>query len=259
MRADVMREHDQRINGVLRKAFDAHGWTPVDDHTPLEAMMDAEPEFDEQADAPEGTYYWPSEEQPDLELKALKHEEAAQVAAHARQQMARWIAGGGFHPFRIVQRFYALCYARYGDLLGPLNGTDLADILGQGRAAFSAIMKALFGKPVADKLGVTLKVPGQKSANSYAAYAANAAKHKPRQQLDGVEENALKLQSKKEAQKRLLLQRAEAERREIERDAAAHVEMTQWARISNEDITLRDVSKSKEPPRKPRPRRHQKR
>ena len=94
MSRDAMQEHDQRINGVLRKAFEGHGWTPVDDHTPLDAMMDAEPEFDEQADAPEGSYYWPSEEQPDLELRALKNEEALQVAAHAREQMARWIAGG---------------------------------------------------------------------------------------------------------------------------------------------------------------------
>ena len=252
MSRDAMQEHDQRINGVLRKAFEGHGWTPVDDHTPLDAMMDAEPEFDEQADAPEGSYAWPSEERSDLELSALKREEAAQVAAHAREQMARWIAGGGFHPFRIVQRFYAICYARYGALLGPLNGTDLADILGQGRAAFSATMKALFGKPV-----VALKVPGQKSANSYAAYAANAAKHKPRQQLDGVdvdsaEEQALESQSKAEAQKRLQEQRAAAAQRELERDAAAHLAMTHQARISKEDITLRDPSKSK----KPRPRRH---
>lgn len=257
MKRDMLEEHDQRINGVLRKAFEGHGWTPVDDHTPLDAMMDAEPEFDEHADAPEGSYYWPSEERQDLELSALKHEEALQVAAHAREQMARWIAGGGFHPFRIVQRFYALCYARYGSLLGPLNGTDLADILGQGRAAFSATMKALFGKPVADKLGVILKVPGQKSANSYAAYAANAAKHKPRQQLDGVdvdsvEEQARENQSKAEAQKRLQEQRAAALQRELERDAATHLAMTQKARISNEDITLRDAPKHKKT-RKPRP------
>lgn len=187
MKWNRVMEHDQRINGVLRKAYDAGGWTPVEDHTPLDELMDAEPEFDMHPDAPDGEWSWPSSSQPDLHLQALKREEAAQVAAWAREQQMRWLAGGGMHPFRIVQRFFAMCFIRYGDLIGPLNGTTLAEMLGQTRAAFSAVMRELFGRPCESKLGVPVKVAGQKSAASSAAYAANAKKHKPRQQLDGFE------------------------------------------------------------------------
>lgn len=255
MKWDRMMEHDARINGVLRKAYDAGGWTPVEDHTPLDELMDAEPEFDMHGDAPEGGWSWPSEAQPDLHLQALKREEAAQVAAWAREQQMRWIMGAGPHPFRIVQRVYALCFARYGELIGQLNGTHLAEILGQGRAAFSATMRELFGKPIEAKLGLSLKVAGQKSAKSSAGYARNAAKNKPRQQLatpglDEADESTLKILDKAAAERRLREARAEHERREIERDAAAHVAMTR--KHSKADITLRDPAKKR---KKTKPRR----
>lgn len=223
-------EHDARINGVLRKAYDEHGWTPVDDHTPLDELLAAEAEFDEQDEGPQAEYSWPSTEQPDLQLSALKKEEALQVAAWARERQTRWIAGGGMHPFRIVQRFYALCFARYGDLIGPLNGTALAEILGQGRAAFSATMREIFGKPIEAKLGVSLKVPGQKSAAASTKYAENAKKHKPRQQIDrdavDIDTDAVKAESKAAADKRLREQRKAWQERELARDAAAHEALT---------------------------------
>lgn len=252
-------EHDARINGVLRKAYDAWGWTPVEDHTPLDDLMDAEAEFDAEADAPEGEWAWPSNDQPDLHLQSLKAEEAAQVAAWARAQLVRWLVGGGVHPFRIVQRFYALCFARYGDVIGPLNGTHLGEILGQGRAAFSATMRELFGKPVEAKLGMPLKVAGQKSAASKEKYAANATRHKPRQQLDTSDmdeaaESSLRQTDKAEAERRLAEARAAHERREIERDAAAHAAMTAKIANSTRDIPQRDIPAK---PSKPRRRRHQ--
>ena len=226
-----IEEHDARITGVLRRAYDENGWTPVEDHTPLDELLAAEEEFDAQPDAPAAAYSWPSTAQPDLELMALKQEEAAQVAAWARAQLVHWIAGAGMHPFRIVQRFFALCFARYGDLIGPLNGTTLAEMLGQGRAAFSATMREIFGKPIEAKLGVSLKVPGQKSAASRDKYAENARKHKPRQQLDrdaaSVDSAAVKAESKAAAEKRLREQRKAWHERELAKDAAAHEAFTQ--------------------------------
>lgn len=233
-----IEEHDARINGVLRMAYDEHGWTPVEDRTPLEEMLNAEADFDEQDEAPEGEYSWPSMEQRDLQLSALKHEEALQVAAWAREQTVRWIAGGGMHPFRIVQRFFALCYARYGDLIGPLNGTTLAEMLGQGRAAFSAIMREIFGKPIEAKLGVSLKVPGQKTAAASAKYAENAIKHKPRQQLDrdavDVDADAQKAAARADAEKRLREQRRAWQERELAKDAAAHQALTRQFQTQTE-------------------------
>ncbi len=259
MKWDRVMAHDARINGVLRKAYDAGGWTPVEDHTPLDALMEAEPEFDMHAEGPEGEWSWPSEQQPDLHLQALKREEAAQVAAWAREQQMRWLAGGGMHPFRIVQRFFAMCFVRYGDLIGPLNGTTLAEMLGQGRAAFSIVMRELFGRPCESKLGVNVKVAGQKSAASSAVYAANAKLHKPRQQLDtpdldDADESALRADDKSAAVERLREAQAAHERREIERDAAAHLAMTRRAKDSTEDIPQRDIPAKK---RKPRKRHHE--
>jgi hypothetical protein len=221
-----IERHDLRIRDVLRRAYDHHaGWQPVEDHTPLDELMAAEPEWDMEPDAPGGTFSWPSEQQPDLELQALKREEAAAVAAWAREQLVRWIAGDGMHPFRIVQRFFALCFARYGDLTGPLNGTALAQMLGQGRAAFSATMRELFGKPGEARLGVRVKVAGQKAAAAAATYAANARKHCPKRQLSSsglsaAEEAGLTARTQAAAQARLDAVRAEADKRAIDQDAA---------------------------------------
>lgn len=236
--SDIER-HDQRIRDVLRHAYDRHaGWQPVDDHTPLDELMAAEPEWDMEPDAPAGTCSWPSEQQPDLELQALKREEAAAVAAWAREQLVRWIAGDGMHPFRIVQRFFALCFARYGDLTGPLNGTALAQMLGQGRAAFSATMRELFGKPGEARLGVRVKVAGQKSAASAAAYAANARKHCPKRQLSSSglrpeEEAGLAARSQVLAQAKVAAARAEAERRAVLRDAEELGRIIQRSKTAN--------------------------
>jgi hypothetical protein len=236
MKRDMLEEHDRRINGVLRKVYDQHGWTPIEDHTPLDELMAAEVEFDMDGEAPEGAYAWPNETQPDLELASLKREEAAQVAALAREQLVRWIAGAGLHPFRLVQRFYALCYARYGDLIGPLNGDCLAEIMGQGRAAFSATMREIFGKPIERKLGVSLKVPGQKTAAAKEKYAENAAKHKPRQQLDRdeVNDDLPPGMTAEEAARRRGEARAAWEARQLERDAAAHEEFTRRVKAQND-------------------------
>lgn len=232
MKWDRVMEHDARINGVLRKAYDAGGWTPVEDHTPLDDLMDAEPEFDMHGDAPDGEWSWPSEAQPDLHLQALKREEAAQVAAWAREQQMRWLAGGGMHPFRIVQRFFAMCFVRYGDLIGPLNGTTLAEMLGQGRAAFSAVMRELFGRPCEAKLGVNVKVAGQKPAASSAAYAENARKHKPRQQIEGFERSeGVDVKEVMAERLRELAAQIEADKqRRTEADAAALVAIQQAAK-----------------------------
>jgi hypothetical protein len=265
-------EHDVRITGVLRRAYEASGWTPVEDHTPLDELLEAEAECEFSAEEPDGEWSWPSSGQPDLQLQALKHEEAAAVAAWARAQLVRWLAGGGVHPFRVVQRFYALCFARYGDVIGPLNGTHLAEILGQGRAAFSATMRELFGKPVEAKLGQSLKVAGQKSAAAKDKYAANAAKHCPRQRLnasdlDDEEEEILTRETEEEALKRLADARAKHEQRELERDAAAHEAMTrdpyrvydESNQLSSADITRCDPAKTKQPRAKARTTSHEKR
>jgi hypothetical protein len=159
-------EHERRIQGVFRKAWVDNGWSAAVDETPLDVLMEEEYDADRFSDE-EGGGYWPSREASEserMELRGLKAEEAAAVAAWARERLVQWILGDGLHPFRIVQRFYALLYARYQGFLGPIaNETWLAEILNQGRASFSAVMKRLFTRPVKIKTGVMMLSPGMKA------------------------------------------------------------------------------------------------
>lgn len=223
MRWEDIMSHESRINGVLRAAHDQNGWTPVDDRTPAEIMMTQEPEWDESHDAPDGPYDYPSSDAHErIELRALKLDEALMIADWARRQQMAWIAADGPHPFRIVQRVFALLFGFYKDLLGPFNGRMLALMLGQGRAAFSATMEALFADESLRKFGLVVKVAGQKSASASQAYAANARKHKPKQQLEGKgdeeQEEALNEEQRtrlQELKKRLPELRRDAERRRM--------------------------------------------
>jgi hypothetical protein len=114
------------------------------------------------------------------------------VDAHSRElvdwaveRLLMFLGEGGTEPFRVVQRFYGLCFLRYKSIIGEMNGRDLAGIMSQGRAQFSAMEKRIFTDPVEWVTGERVKVKGQKSAAASKVYAENARKHKPRQQLDG--------------------------------------------------------------------------
>lgn len=176
-----IHQHEQRIRSVISRAYTEHGWVPVHDPMTMDEMLERDPEVDFSDEIPDGVYTWPNADQKDLKLEHLKREEAMEVAEWARRNLMYWLAGDGIHPFQILQRFYALCHARYSDLIGPLNGTWLAEILGQGRAAFSALMHRLFNIPVKLKTGREITLPGQKSVASKKKYADNAKKNKPRQ------------------------------------------------------------------------------
>lgn len=185
-----VEDHERRIQGVFRRAWVDNGWSAAVDETPLDVLLAEEFAADRLDDEQAaGAHYWPSDDAPEserIELNNIKAAEAAEVAAWARRQMVMWILGGGLHPFCIVQRFYALLYSRYQEFIGPLNETWLAEILNQGRAAFSAVVKRLFTKPIKIKTGITMLSPGMKSAKSKAGYAANAAKNRPRGKVDST-------------------------------------------------------------------------
>ena len=224
MRHDEVDGHERRIQGVFRRAWVEDGWSAAVDRTPLDDLLAEEFAADElDAQSAGGVHYWPSDDAAEcdrLELAHLKREEAAAVAAWARRRLIMWLIGDGLHPFHIVQRTYAILFARYQEFIGPLNMTWLAEILGQGRAAFSAVMKRLFTRPVKIKSGVMMLSPGMKSEAGREAYAANASKHTPRRALDAASldhgaEDAARKQAKKERGARLQALRDEAERKRI--------------------------------------------
>lgn len=217
-----MQRHERRIQGVMRRAWvEGHGWSPCTDETPLTQMMLEE--YDGVLDGEEaaGVHYWPSDTDRQVELQHLKAAEAAEVAEWARRRYTMWLIGDGLHPFPILQRVYAMLYARYQEFLGPLaNQTWLATIMGQGKAAFSALIERLFTKPIRERTGMTMLAPGQKSEASRAVYAENARKHTPKRKVDGVHlDEGTETQVKKDLeeikQRKLKAARLAAERREM--------------------------------------------
>lgn len=222
--ADIA-EHDRRIVGVLNRAFDEHGLTTVTNFTPADAMMAKEVDFEPTEKGPNQEYGWPGDSRPRLILRALKKEEAAEVAYIARRDLVWWLCGDGLHPFKILQRFYALLYASFPDQCGSIDGSWLAEILGQGRAAFSALMGRLFGSVAEERLGRSVKVGGQKAAAASEKYAINARLNKPKRQLNGeagVDPVAREKMRKKiqiENKKKLEEQILAAEKRDLQRDA----------------------------------------
>lgn len=213
--------HERRIQGVFRKAWVENEWSAATDRTPLDDLMAEEFDGDDFSnDEPGGAYSWPNEHRKDLELSALKAEEAAAVAAWARRRLVMWIIGNGLHPFHIVQRVYALLFARYQEFIGPMNMTWLAEILNQGRAAFQAVVKRLFTRPVQIKSGVMMLSPGMKSAESREQYAANAKRNTPRREInaasvDDKAEKAAEAQRRHEQAEKVRLAREDYERRKL--------------------------------------------
>lgn len=216
--------HEQRIQGVFRRAYVDGGWSAATDLTPLDVLL-AE-EFDADAlDDQQGSergYTWPEEtlESERLELMSLKKDEAQAVAEWARRRLVMWIIGDGLHPLTVVKRIYQLLFARYQEFIGPLNMTTLAELVGEGKAAFSARMKRLFSREVHRKTGVMMLSRGMKSVASKAKYAANAAHLRPRGQLDavsldnGAEDKAAKEKAQQD-KARVKAARDAAERRRI--------------------------------------------
>lgn len=252
--------HEARIAGVFRRAFDEHGWTPAQDRTPLDEMLGREPELDEgllaaakvRADRhgvsvevylsrlvageieanPDGVAaeFYPNGSNQAVELRSLRYEEAVEVADWARKELFLWLFGSGPHPFRLLQRVYAMAFARFKEVLGPLNMAWLATILGQGRAAFEALFSRLFEDVVVLKEGIRMKVTGQKSAASSAIYAENAREHCPKRQLNGdaggagPTKAAQEAKVSREARDRLAQAKSAAAARDLERDAKVFLE-----------------------------------
>lgn len=218
------KDHEQRIQGVFRRAWVDTGWSAATDLTPLDVLLKEEFEadaLDDQQSAEQG-YTWPEEalESERIELMALKKEEADAVAEWARRRLVMWIIGDGLHPLTVVKRVFQLLFARYQEFIGPLNMTTLAELVGEGRAAFSARMKRLFSREVHRKTGVMMISKGMKSVASKLKYAANAKKHCPKGKLNAssldnaAEEKAAKDQEERD-KARVKAARDAAERRRL--------------------------------------------
>ena len=147
--------HEQRIQGVFRRAWVDNGWSAAVDVTPLDELLREEIEadaLDAEVDA-SGGYSWPEEvlESERIEIMALKKEEAALVAAWARRRLVMWLIGDGLHPLTVVKRVFQLLFARYQEFIGPLNMTTLAELGGRRKLGVRTQRIRIYGLAVARK------------------------------------------------------------------------------------------------------------
>lgn len=131
---------------ALARAPRGHVYEGVEEETPLTALLAAE------AEAAGGTDLW-------------------EVRAEALQALLGWLWGDGNHPARVVRRAYAMAKKMAPDLVEGMNQTELALMLGETRAAYSARMIRLFGRGGND---------GRKNPAACARFAAAAEKNRSR-------------------------------------------------------------------------------
>jgi hypothetical protein len=175
---------------------------------------------------------------PEVDRPAAR-EEAGEVARLALVNLVRWLATDGGWCLGALKRYYVAIFVEYRDLAPRMTGEDWGAIYGQTRAAFCEDAKRYIGLPLEAELGYRPKVAGQKSAEAAEAYADNAREHCPRRQTGPVnhtEEDKRAISREDEA--RLRTMRAEAERREVERDA-------EEMRLRAERVRFRNAGKLK--------------
>lgn len=128
---DGTLEHERRISDVLARA--ARGLPePVEWRTPLDELMLAEE-----------AQGWLSQEEAAMDL--------------AMDFLRRWfdfVFAEGPHPGWVLRRLYALARVYRPDLMLRMNGSHLALLFGESRAAQSFRLRVLF-----DQLGIE-QVPG---------------------------------------------------------------------------------------------------
>lgn len=81
----------------------------------------------------------------------------------------------GPHPGWVLRRLYALARIYRPDLIAHMNGTDLADMFGETRAAQSFRLRCIF-----DHLGISQISSVSKKRSASAVYAASARGNKSR-------------------------------------------------------------------------------
>lgn len=164
--------------------------------------------------------------------------EKMEIRRYAMLTLARQLVRGPT-PFLLVQQWFALCLAFWKDILGPMSGEDVGQLLGQTRAAVHEAVKVfrIEGERVT---GEVIKVSGQKPASASVLYAENARRHAPRRQLNGQaatpkRERETQVRVQEYADTMTAARRIEdGEARQAEKDAAEFAEMMRAARAKRE-------------------------
>ena len=142
-------EHLARIEGTLARVFRREGFEGVVRRTPLDELIAGEEE-EQTVNAAE-------------EIRLARS--AAFIAA------IRFIFADGPHPGSAMKRLYSLARAVDPDSIARMNGTDLAQIFDETRAAQSYRVKMMFGPALKKQSTRGAKLPFQKPPSSCAKMA----------------------------------------------------------------------------------------
>jgi hypothetical protein len=141
-------EHLERIEGTLARVYRRNGYEGVSMRTPLGEVIARE-----EGRAPE--------DDPDADPIYDARSEGFRAAM-------RYVFADGPHPGLSMRRLYALARAIDPGLIAQMNGTDLAEMFGETRAAQSARVKMMF----TGYSGKKPKLPFQKTASARERMAA---------------------------------------------------------------------------------------
>lgn len=168
-------------------------------------------------------------------------EQSDDIAA-TRRGLLHWLLQDGA-ALPAVERWFALAWKCFRDVLGPLSGEDIGAITGWRRATVHEWIVRYIDDPAEWVVGEPITVAGQKPAALRSTYAANAAHHCPRrglgpagQSVPATDRAPMRLADLREAKSRARLAAAEAERKRLEADAEA---MAEIARRNRERAMLR--------------------
>ena len=130
-----IRTAAEAIEGVAVRS----GSEPIADETPLELAVDAERRREGMEKLRQRYNLETFEDLTDLlgDYAKLQREEGA-------DEVLCWFFADGWHPGKVMMRVFGLAMVRNPVLVAGMSQSELAAMVGRGRAAISARMKLLF-------------------------------------------------------------------------------------------------------------------
>jgi hypothetical protein len=172
-RKSSISRHDEQIRATLAKAHRREGDLFEGDDAPPDPLgpSDCELFFHESVEPEAGALrvLAPSDEIEEREERPEGDE--MRIKSEAVDALLGWVFKDGPHPCAAMKRLYTLAQHYSPRLISNLNGTEIAALFGQGRAAQSARTAMLLNKPMKAQGFRNWKTPSQKGQNTSAAFS----------------------------------------------------------------------------------------
>lgn len=158
------REHDERINGVLRKRAYVNGAPErVEHETPLSILLAGERGALDDAD----------------------YQEQRDVRGECFADFMGWIFAAGPHPAVVVRRVFCIAKAVRPELIANMDFRDLGIIFNESHEASRKRLAKMICEPV-EAAGGTFHVPSMRGESTRQANAAAARRTRNRSKQPGA-------------------------------------------------------------------------